>query len=117
MSEIGVRNRRIAIWRDSGAVDGANEPVADPWVLHKEKWVHIKGETGMGAIRGAAGQTGGINTPLNRYSFRGSYDTSITVGMQVRERDGTRYDIIAVRHDKADRDWTDIVAETGGANG
>jgi len=113
---IGDRNRLVEFWKDSGAVDEANEPVPDPWVLHKKKWAHIKGETGMGTIRAAA-SAGGINTPLDRYSFRINYDKSITVGMQVREKDGTRYNILSVRHDKVDRNWTDVVAETGGSNG
>jgi SPP1 family predicted phage head-tail adaptor len=113
---IGNFNRKIDFYRDSGAVDEANEPVVDPWVFHKSRWAQIKGETGMGSIRAAA-SAGGVNTPLDRYSFRINYDTSIKVGMQIRERDGTRYNIVSVRHDKADRDWTDVVGETGGANG
>lgn len=112
---IGDRNRRIEIWRNSGAVDAANEPVADPWVLHKGKWAQIKGESGMASIRSSAAQ--GIQTPLDRYSFRINYDPSITADMQIRERDGTRYNILAVRHDKENRDWTDLVGETGGSNG
>lgn len=110
------RNRRIAIWRRTGAVNAANEPLPDAWEYFKDKWVKIKGETGMGAIRSAA-TAGGINTPLDHYSFRCNYDTSITTDMQIRERDGSRLNIIAVRHDKAMRDWTDIVAEVGGSNG
>ena len=38
MTNIGDHNRRVAFWKLSGAEDGANEPVDDPWVLHKEKW-------------------------------------------------------------------------------
>lgn len=113
---IGERNRRIEIWKPTGAVDAANQPLPDAWVLHKRKWVKVRGETGMGTIRAAA-STGGINTPLNRYSFRGSYDRSITTDMQVRDPEGYRYNILSVQHDIADRDWTDIVAELGGANG
>lgn len=112
---IGERNRRIEIWHHNGQVNAANEPVPNGWSLFKSKWARIKGETGMATIR-AAGSSDGINTPLDRYSFRISYDPSITVKMQIRERDDTQYNIIAVRHDKAMRDWTDIVGETGGAN-
>jgi SPP1 family predicted phage head-tail adaptor len=110
---IGQKNRRVEIWQRTGAVDSANDPLLDAWALHKTKWAKIKGETGMGAIRGADG----INTPLDRYSFEINYDTSITVGMQLRERDGSRHNIIAVRHDKARRNWTHIVTEIGGSNG
>jgi len=113
---IGEHNRLVEIWSPTGAVNSANEPLPDAWALHKSKWARIRGETGMGTIRAAAA-AGGVHTALDRYSFRVSYDTSITNKMQIRERDGTRYNILTVRHDKADRDWTDIVAETGGANG
>lgn len=113
---IGQKNRRIEIWRLSDAVDSANDPLPDPWIKVKEKWAKIKGETGMASIRAAAA-AGGINTPLDRYSFEVNYDTSITVGMQLRERDGTRHNIIGVRHDKAKRNWTHIITETGGSNG
>lgn len=112
---IGEYNRRIAIWKPAGTVNEANEPTGE-MVLHKHKWARIRGETGMSTIRAAA-QAGGIHTPLDRYSFRVSYDKSITVKMQIREHDGTRYNILSVRHDLANRDWTDIVAETGGSNG
>ena len=113
---IGKRNRRIEIWKESGAVDGANQPIPDDWLLHAAKWAHIKGETGMGAIRSAA-QRDNVNTPLDHYSYRIAYDTSITVEMQLREPDGTRANIITVRHDKENRNWTDIVCQIGGANG
>jgi SPP1 family predicted phage head-tail adaptor len=113
---IGDRNRLVEFWKPSGAVNEANEPLPDAWVPYKSKWAHIKGETGMGTIRAAA-SAGGVNTPLDRYSFRVNYDTSITIDMQVREKDGTRYNILSVRHDKVDRNWTDVVAETGGSNG
>lgn len=113
---IGNRNRRIEIWQPSGAVNEANEPIPDDWVFVKSRWANIKGETGLGSIR-AAGAAGGIHTPLDRYSFRVNYDTSITVEMQVRDPEGTRYNILGVRHDKENREWTDIVGETGGSNG
>lgn len=109
---IGEKNRLIEIWKDTAAV-GSELP---NWVLHRKRWAKIKGETGMATIRGAA-TNGGVVTPLDRYSFRVNYDPTITSGMQVREFDGTRYNIVRVVHDKEDRDWTDIVAETGGSNG
>lgn len=113
---IGDRNRRIHIWKPSGAVDGANEPIPDDWVLHTSRWANVKGESGLATIRAAASASG-INTPLDRYSYRIAYTPSITVSMQVRDPDGSRLQIVAVRHDKAGRDWTDIVAEEGGAGG
>ena len=113
---IGERNRKIEIWAHDGSVDAANHPTPDGWKLFKRKWARIRGETGMGTIRAAASNDN-INTPLDRYSFRVNYDTSINVTMQIRELCGDRYNILAVRHDKADREWTDIVGETGGSDG
>lgn len=112
---IGAANRRIEIWKLTGAVDAANEPLPDSWELHKERWAEIRGETGMATIRAAA-SADGINTPLDRYSYRINYTPGITVKMQIRERDGSRLNIVAVRHDKAGHEYTDIVGEYGGAN-
>lgn len=111
---IGKKNRLYSFWSNSGAVDEANQPVPDPWVFHKERWAEVKGETGMGAIRSSAG---GINTPMDRYSLRINYTPSINEAMQARDPNGNRYDIVAVRHDLARREWTDVIVETGGANG
>ena len=112
---IGDKNRRIEIWKRDGSLDEYNQPNPDSWALHKARWANIKGESGLGSIRSSA--AAGVNTPLDRYSFRVNYDPSITVEMQIREKDGTYYNIVAVRHDKANREWTDIVGETGGSDG
>lgn len=112
---IGNRNRRIGIWKLSGAVNEANEPIPNDWVFVKSRWADVKGESGLASIRTAA--TAGIHTPLDRYSFRVNYDPSITVEMQLRDPEGDRYNIVAVRHDKANREWTDIVGEIGGSDG
>lgn len=112
---IGDYNRRVEIWKPSGVVDAANEVPADGYVLHKPKWVKYSTETGMATIRAAA-QAGGINTPANRASLRCYYDPSINETMHVRFRDGSRATILAVRHDEANRDHTDIVIERGTAS-
>lgn len=114
---IGKRNRLIEIWKPTGAVDGANEPLPDAWKLHASRWADIRGESGMSSIR-AAGQAGGVVTPLNRRSIRINYTPNVTIAMQVRELDGAvRSQILAVRHDDANRNWTDLIVETGGADG
>lgn len=113
---IGKKNRLFEFWKLTGAKDAANDPLPDDYEFFKRRWGEIRGETGIGTIRAAA-SNGGINTPLDRYSVRINYTPSITVDMQMRERDGSRYNIVSVRHDKADREWTDVVGEIGGANG
>lgn len=112
---IGSKNRRVEFWAPTGEVDAANQPLPDAWALHKLRWAEVKGETGMGAIRGA--DRAGIKTPLDRYSYRINYDPSITVKMQLRLANGVRLDIIAVRHDEAQRKWTDVIVNRGGSDG
>lgn len=108
--QIGARNRRVEVWRHDGARNAANMPLESGWRFFKYKHVRIKGETGMATIRAASN---GVDVPMNRYSYRTNYDRSITTGMQIRFM-GARLDIIGVRHDDADRNWTDIIVEEGG---
>lgn len=114
---IGEQNRYFIIMRPTNAVDGANQPLPTAWERHKGKWARVRGETGMGTIR-AASHANGVNTPLDRYSVRFNYDRSITDDMQLREatESGQRFAILAVRHDMAEREWTDVVVEVGGSN-
>lgn len=119
---IGEKNRFITINKPSPTLDAENRPVG--WVLHKTKWAEAMGQTGMGRIRAEA-SAGGINTDLQRYSFRVNYDLSIDstmqVVMKVRNADNTfsfvELDIKSVNHDHAERDHSDLVCETGGSNG
>ena len=87
---IGEYNRLIAIWKPTGAVNEANEPTGE-MVLHKNKWARIRGETGMSTIRAAA--RGGVSTRRWIIFVPRQLRQSITVEMQIRERDGTRYNI------------------------
>lgn len=113
----GQKTREIDIYKPTIVLDGANEPDGDdPWTLFVTRWAEPKGETGMGTIRAAA-SAGGVNTPLNRYSFRINYDRSIDTTMQVRTPEGDRMDIVSVLHDLARRTYTDIVCQFGGSNG
>lgn len=111
---IGEMNRQIDIYAPSPVVDGANE--SSDWVFVKSKWSEIMGETGMGRIR-AESNAGGIHTGLNRYSFRVRYDRSFDITMQIRDREGNRYNIVNILHDKAGRINTYLIAEVGGSNG
>lgn len=111
---IGEKNRKITINQRSIVTDGANE--SSGWVFFKTKWAQIMGQTGMGRIRAEA-SAGGINTDLQRYSFRVNYDLTIDNTMQVVDPNGIEYDIKSVNHDHATRDHTDLVCQTGGSNG
>lgn len=117
MDVIGKKNRLVEFYKPAGNTDAGNEPTAPQWIFFKRKWASILGETGMGTIRSSVMAGNTIGTPLNRYSFRVDYDPSINESMQVRDRTGMHMDIITVRHDLANREWTDVIAEVGGANG
>ena len=105
----GELNRQIIIEKRSGLLDALNRPLADDWIPHVTKWAAVRGQTGMGVIRGSAS---GVENTVNAYSYRVRYDTTITTAMRVVE--GTdRYDIVDVRHDKDRHDWTDIVVKSG----
>lgn len=114
----GDRNRLISFWKPSGALDAANQPVKGDaaWVLHRAKWGNIKTDSGLGTVRAAA-TAGGVVTPLVRYSCRINYDRTITEDMQARTPEGDRFNIVQVKHDLADREYTDVIMELGGANG
>jgi SPP1 family predicted phage head-tail adaptor len=111
---IGEKNRYITINKRDETVDTANESVG--WVLHKKKWAQIVGMSGMVRIRSEA-SAGGVNTDLQRYSFRVNYDLSLTSAMQVVDGNGIMYDVQSVNHDHAHREHTDLVCQQGGANG
>jgi SPP1 family predicted phage head-tail adaptor len=117
MAQQGNKTRQIDFYVPTVVIDGANEPDgSDPWVLYATRWAEIKGETGMGRIRAEA-SAGGVNTPLNRYSFRINYDKTIDTTMQVRTPEGDRLNVLSVLHDLARRTYSDIVCEMGGSNG
>lgn len=110
---IGQYNRRIEVWKRSGAVDGAGEPLPDSFQFFKAKWAMIRGRNGMSLVKDL---TGDVSAPVDMYSFRVRFCTDVTVDMQVRYR-GMMIDIIAIRQDEAFREWTDIIVRTGGSNG
>ncbi len=111
---IGEKNRYITINQRSTAVDAANESYT--WVFFKKKWAEIMSQTGMGRIRADA-SAGGVNTDLQRYSFRVNYDLSLNNTMQVVDPNGIAYDIQTVIHDNAGRENTYLVCQQGGSNG
>jgi SPP1 family predicted phage head-tail adaptor len=110
----GDLNRQIVIQsRDTGE-DAAGQPV-DTWTTLATVWANIAGATGMGSIRQSAVREG-VAVELNSYSFRIRYRTDVDAAKRV-VFDGQNYDVKQVRHDKANREWTDLVAELGGNDG
>lgn len=109
----GELNRRIAILKRGVAVDGTNQQIGvlEPYLT---LWARILGATGMAAVRAAQE---GIALAPGRYSFRIRYrPTGVDAGMAVKYQEMV-FDIVDVRHDLANHDYTDLVCETGANNG
>jgi SPP1 family predicted phage head-tail adaptor len=110
--DAGSRNRKIQIQRKAEGFDAANQEVTG-WVPFLDRWARPLTATGMAAVRAA--DTGVPMTP-GRYSWRINYTPSITEGMRVNYK-GMTFDIRDIRHDLANREYTDLVCESGGNDG
>lgn len=111
----GELNRQIVIQaRDPAALDALDMPVVGDgaWLTHATVWANVKGSTGMGVIKA----NNEVGTPVNAYSFRIRYKASVLIDMRVLFG-GDKYNIIDVRHDLADRQWTDLICHVGGNDG
>lgn len=107
----GDLNRQIIIQKRVAGIDSLNQPNG-AYTAYKTCYANIRGDTGMGAIRE------GMTASVTAYSFRIRYDLSITDDMRVSLA-GDIFDIVqgGVKHDKADKNWTDMVCHLGGNNG
>jgi len=111
----GRRNRLVSVQRRSTGVDSQNQPL-DTWEVVKTLWADIKGQTGMGSIRGGE-HTEGVATNTSAYSFRVNHNpTAFDRGMRVAYG-GAFFNIVDIRHDIAKREWTDLVCTTGDSDG
>jgi len=106
----GPLNRLITIQsRDSGT-DDAGQPV-QTWTALATVWANVRGANGMATIK--AGLPG---VEVNWYSFRIRYRTDVDAADRV-VFGGQNYDVKQVRHDFANKEWTDLVCELGGNDG
>lgn len=110
--DAGKLNCFIRIERRDGSKDELNQPF-DTWVLVKERWAQPKTSPGMAAVRAAAE---GVPVAPNRYSWRIRYcPEGLDTGMRVNYH-GTMFGIVDIKHDHAEKQWTDLICDTGGAN-
>lgn len=108
----GKLNRLITIQQRGVTVDALNQPLP-AWTTLSVVHAHVLGATGMANIRQTATSDEGLSREQNSYSFRIRYRTDVTAKMRVM-MDGEFYDIRQVRHDHANREWSDLVCEVGG---
>ncbi|MGG4604304.1 phage head closure protein [Paenalcaligenes sp. Me131] len=107
----GNLNRRIVIRHKDAGQDETGQPTGKGAIVAKP-WAWIKTQTGMGVTRNA----GNVSASIDAYSFRIRYRKGITDAMCI-ECDGMVFDIKQVRHDVANKVWTDLVCRQGGMDG
>lgn len=110
----GDLNRRVHIQRRGQGADGFGQPL-EVWenITAQPLWANIAGKSGL--------QTAAADTEVSvsRYSIRIRYRRQVEADMRVVEVGAggvlvldVIYDIRAVLHDLAGRDFTDLVCET-----
>jgi SPP1 family predicted phage head-tail adaptor len=112
MSEnIGEYNRFVTISTRNTARDGLNQPL-DGLVPLFSCWAKVRGQSGMGVIK-----TGNVDVAVDRNSWRLlGFRPNVTTAM-VLVYNGELHDIKAVRLDRANKEYTDLVCEASGAVG
>lgn len=108
----GKLNRLITIQQRGVGVDALNQPLS-VWNTLAVVYANVVGSTGMANIRQSTTSEEGLTREVNAYSFRIRYRTDVNAKMRVM-LEGVPYDIKQVRHDHANREWTDLVCEVGG---
>ena len=110
----GARNRKGTIKkRKTGkASDGSPLPGWD--IVAENVWGKFRTESGIAAVRAQSNMAGNIDVPV-RYSFRCAFRSGVARGM-ILVSNGVVFSIKSVRHDFANREWTDLVMEEGADN-
>lgn len=112
-NNVGERNRLLVIEKRSGAKDSANQPI-DDWEFVMQRWGKPLTARGMSAVRSAEQ---GVALAPSRYSWNICYTpTGIDTGMRANFK-GTFFNILDIRHDHANQEYTDLVCEQGASNG
>lgn len=122
----GERSRYALIEQRNPGRDALNQSLPG-WVLVAGVWGNMRGETGMASVRNS-GTEDGLAKSINAYSFRIGYrPTGVTTAMRLRLQtkdpitlavtSEQTFNIKNIRHDHANREWTDLVLEEGGRDG
>lgn len=107
----GKLNRRICIQRRVRGYDSCGQ-LLDIWENLVHCWAWVKSAAGVAYLP----TSDGVGRDITRYSFRVRYNPDIKADMRI-VYGGDFYEIKEVLHDIAGHEYTDIVANHGGANG
>jgi SPP1 family predicted phage head-tail adaptor len=101
--QAGKLDNRIIIQSQTGGVDALGQPV-DTWANTHSVWAHIKYQNGAQAIKA------GADVSVVQVSIRIRRKFGVNAGMRVLYG-STVYQIDAVLHDEADKQYTDLVCK------
>lgn len=115
MIPTGEMNRKVKIERPNPLKDAMNVPLPG-YVQVFELWGKFLTATGMSTIRNAGPD--GVQKGVNAYSLRIRYrPVGIDESMRVNYKDQSYFDIIAIKHDHANKEWTDLILQAGAKDG
>ena len=107
----GKLNRLITVQHRPRTYDECGQ-LADEWVDLCRAWAWVKSAAGVAYLPTADG----VGRDITKYSFRVRYNPMIKADMRIIYG-GEYFEIRDVLHDIAGHEYTDIVANHGGANG
>lgn len=99
----GTLNNRITVQSQTGGIDALGQPV-DTWTTAHTLWANIK------YLNGAQSIKSGADTSIVKVSIRIRRTYGVNAGMRVLYG-STVYQIDAVLHDEADKQYTDLVCK------
>jgi len=105
----GRLNRRVVIQQRLAAENELGEKVSG-WSIVATVWAHIMQKSGMETIRSE------MQMSVVDASIRIRYRSDITAGMRLMDG-STVYDIQAVILDRQNKQYVDLVCQTGASNG
>ena len=107
----GKLNRRILVQQRVREFDSCGQ-LLEEWRDLCHAWAWVKSASGVAYLP----TSDGVGRDIVKYSFRVRYNPRIKADMRIVYL-GEYYEIRDVLHDIAGHEYTDIVANHGGANG
>jgi SPP1 family predicted phage head-tail adaptor len=107
----GEFNRKFRINKRTGLKDALNRPIAGDWVEHREVWGDLRSPSGLSVVQSGVR---GSDAPIHTHNLRIRYATDILINMQAVEiSTGDTFDIVDVRPDYKNREFTDLILKSG----
>ena len=102
----GELNRRVSIQKNEQVLDAYGEPVSAVWTEVAKVWANVRILSGLQTIKSD------VDVSVIKASIRIRYRAGITADMRAVYKDQV-FDIRAVLPDVHDREYLDLVCESG----